>query len=107
MRRLATILIILVVVTGCGRQVRLDATSEASIDATYQAMISSLDGDKKAEFLASLNKLSLPKVLRSISDPSAPKLTRQRSLEPFHGMTVDEIIARARTMPPEPSTTPK
>jgi uncharacterized protein YceK len=103
-RRLIVLLIILSVVAGCGRQVRLDTASETSIDATYQAMITPLDAAKKAEFLSSLNKLGMPTALRSLSDPSASKLTRRESLRPFHGMTVDEIIARARAMAPDAAT---
>jgi hypothetical protein len=78
---------------------RLDATSKATIDASSKAMGDRLDEAKKKELGAAIAKLALPQMMKAALMPSATKPTEVEIFKPLHGMTADEIIARAKIAP--------
>jgi hypothetical protein len=89
--------LVLVLGSGCKGEPRLDATSDATIDASVKAMGDSLDDTKKMKLVGVMTVLSLPAIMKASFDRSAPKPTKVTIFKPFHGMTADEIIAKGQT----------
>jgi uncharacterized protein YceK len=86
------------VLSGCGGPVRLDASTEARIHVSPQAMGDQLDEAKK-KLSEAMTLLTMPAVMKAAFDKDAPKPTKLTIFKPFHGMTADEIIAKGQAVP--------
>ena len=88
--------LMLLVITGCDSQPRLDASSDATLKTSMKKIDEKLTDKKKEELARATMVLTTPLMMRAAADKSAPTPTKEALYKPLHGMTADEIIAKAK-----------
>jgi hypothetical protein len=94
MRTLA--LLTLLTLAGCNAEPRIDASSEATLKASMKKMDEKLTEKKKQELAHATMILTIPQMTNVAPDSSAPQATKESVYKTLHGMTADEIIAKAK-----------
>lgn len=89
----------LVLITGCGGQPTLDASSDASLQSSMQKIEASLDGPKQKQFHRAISVL----ILKLGFTPAADEAKFKH--DTFDGKNADQIIAAGQAaeaaLPPE------
>jgi hypothetical protein len=90
------VLLTLLALAGCNADPRIDASSDAALKASMKRMDEKLTDKKKEELTHATMVLTMPQVMRAAADKSAPMPTKETIYKPLHGMTADQIIAKAK-----------
>jgi len=86
----------LLTLAGCNAEPRIDASSDAALKASLKKMDEKLTEKKKQELAHATMILTMPQMTNAPPDSSAPQATKESVYKTLHGMTADEIIAKAK-----------
>ena len=97
-RPVSVLLAAALLIPGCGGRgpVRLEASSEASIDASLAAMRDQVDATRRKELDDAVASLTMPAEIKAAFDDRAPKPDKVTVFKPLDGLTADQIITKAQ-----------
>ena len=94
MNKVFLLLCALVLVVGCGGAPTLDASSEASLKSSMEAMAKSLSDEDKQKLASSVALHGMGNMFQSAM--SGEKKELHEMLKDLHGLTAQQIIAKGQ-----------
>ncbi len=99
MKRALLLSVCLMTLVGCGGGATIDASSQAAFDASIERLSKDLEPQKAMEFQASIVMVMLSSVdVTDLMSASSPDAMQEKLQKELHGLTVDEVIAKAKSL---------
>jgi hypothetical protein len=102
MKRVAVTFLLFACIEGCGGSPRLDASSDATLEASTKRITAGMTEEQKKAFVSDMGAAVLPGAMKSVFENAfkkgankTPPQSGHEVFKPLHGMTASEIHAKA------------